>query len=108
MPIGMILWLDFILILFLWLLYILSGLKSQVKFKEFVFSFFSLCYLALFLWIVSLILTLSSIQIPHLIRLAIFFYWFLFYCIILIQEHGLKPIRSIFSAVLSFFLLYLY
>lgn len=106
-PIGMIIWLLFIFILFLWLLYVLSGLKSQVKFKEFVFPFLSLCYLGIFLWVVSFVLTFSSIQIPNLIRLIFFFYWLVFYCIILIQEYGLKPVRGISSIVLSFFIVFI-
>jgi hypothetical protein len=106
-PIGMIIWLLFVFILFLWLLYVLSGLKSKIKFKEFVFPFLSLCYLGLFLWIVSFVLTFSSIQIPYSIRMIIFIYWFAFYYIILIQEYGLKPARGISSIVLSFFIVFI-
>lgn len=106
-PIGMIIWLLIVFILFLWLLYLLSGLKSKVKFKEFIFPFLSLCYLGLFLWIVSFVLLFSSIHIPYLIRLIIFFYWLVSYCIILIQEHEIKPVRGTINMLLSFFIVFL-
>ncbi len=106
-PIGMIVWLLFIFILFLWLLYVLSGLKSKVKFKEFVFPFLSLSYLGFVLWVVSFILTFFSIQIPYLFRIIIFLYWSVFYCIILIQEYELKPVHGIISIFLSFLIVFI-
>lgn len=106
-PIGVILWLLFVFMLFLWLLYVLSGLKPQVKFRQFVFPFLSLCYVGVLLWGISFGLTLASFEIPHLIRLIIFFYWFLFYSLILAQEYGLKPLRSIGSTALSFLIVFL-
>jgi hypothetical protein len=52
-PIGMIIWLFFVFTLFLWLLYNLSGLRHQIRFREFVFPFLSLCYLGIILSVIS-------------------------------------------------------
>ena len=105
-PIGMIIWLFFVFILFLWLLYNLSGLRRQIRFREFAFPFLSLCYLGVILSVISFALMLGSIQTPYLIRLIIFFYWFVFYFIILIQEYGIKPFRGLSSLVLSFVIVF--
>jgi len=105
-PPGMIIWLLIIFILFLSLLYVLSGMKSKLKFKEFIFPFLSLCYFGLFLWIVSFALSIFSFHIPYFIRVIIFSFWLVCYCVILIQEYGLKPMHGIVSTVLSFLIVF--
>jgi len=106
MPIGIMMWLLFVFIVFLWLAYVFAGLKVRLKFKEFVFSFLSLCYFGIILWGISFLLTLAATTIPYVIRLCIFFYWFSFYCALMIQEYGVSPLRSISVTVLSFLMVF--
>lgn len=101
-PIGVTIWLLFVFGLFLWFLYIGSGKKKSLKFKEFFFPFLCLSYPGLLIGVISLLLLIVPAQIPYLVRLCIFFYWFSFYCALMIQEYRVKPIRSIGVILLSF------
>ena len=103
-PFGIVIWLLLVFLLFLWVLYRCSRLKMLSRFIDFIFPFVSLCYFGAFLSVLSFFLALFSIQIPYIIRLAIFLYWLIFYILILIKEFDLKPVRSTICVLVSFLL----
>ena len=106
-PIGTIIWLSFVFMLFLWLLFILTGLRQQIKFSEFLFPFLSLCYLGIVISIISFVLIFVSIRIPYIIRMIIFLCWLMYYLFVLIKLYRIKPVRSAISVLLSFAIVFL-
>jgi len=107
-PLGQMLFLVSVFLLYLWLIFLFSGLKTHIDFREFLLSFLGLAYLAIFLWPLSWLswavsFDLSSLLIPFLIV-----YWLLSYLLILTKHYRITLPRACISICIPFLCLFLF
>jgi hypothetical protein len=88
--------------LFLLLIFIFSGVKKTVRFRDFILPFIGLSFLGIALHIISIILFHISLSFPYSVVLCMVLYLLIFNCIILISEFEVNLYRSILAIIASF------
>ncbi|MDD4986368.1 MAG: hypothetical protein PHQ43_11380 [Dehalococcoidales bacterium] len=101
-PPGVVAWLLIVFLIFLWLTFRFSGMKSRLRFREFVTPFAGLSYVACLVWLASVLFWVSSKELPYFMQMAIFLYWLIYYWQIMILEYGLTPRKAAFSVVVPY------
>ena len=105
-PVGLMFMSLVAFFLFLFLIYIFSGVKQTVKIRFFILPFIALSFLGIALRILSIILIFLSFTFPYLFVLFIVLYVLIFDCIILVSEFKVSLYRSIFAVIASFLLVF--
>jgi hypothetical protein len=106
-PIGLMIKSLLTFLLFLFLIYIFSGAKKNLRFMDFILPFIGLVFLGIILQVLSLLLSFASLNFPYLLVLCIVLYLLIFYCLILVKEFNINLYRSIFAVIVSILLVFL-
>jgi hypothetical protein len=106
-PIGLMIISLLAFSIFLFLIYIFSGVKKAVRFKDFILPFIGLSFLGVALRALSIVLFFFSFNLPYSFVLCLVLYLLIFNCIILVREFKVNLYRSIFAIITSFLLVFL-
>jgi hypothetical protein len=106
-PLGQMLVLVLVFLLYLWLMFLLSGLKTHIHFKEFTLSFLGLSYLGIFLWPFSWFSWLSGFDFSSFIIPVVIIYWVLSYLLILTKHYRITLARASISVCMPLVCLFL-
>jgi len=83
-----------------WVIYLLSGLKKSIEFKNFVLPFLSYAFIGIILRLIDLIPGIQFFGPP--LGYIVTIYFFLFFVFTLIKNYSLKPFKSTIIVLIAF------
>lgn len=105
-PLGTVLWLTFLFLVFIALLFFISGVFKTERFNSFFFNLVSASYFGLILVTSTNILKILNVSTFPTFRILIYVAIIIYYILILNRVYKINVKKSIFSTILSLFLIF--